>query len=381
MVHTAPRENPKNSAPMLQSIHLENFKGHRDTSVPVGRMTVLVGPNGTGKTSVLQALYLLSSLCEMRSGEVLRRELSPHDLLHRASPGPIVIRLTGQEGNTGWSLLLSQSVPGPGDRSGETPPPALDWSYGEEKGRGERLDLPLRNHGGRVSDIERSFGPGVLYHFDARRIAETSYSTEESPSVAYDGHNLAVVLAALKLEREEVFEQIETEMRGIVPNVERIRIRRVRMSGADSSQGDRVGHKIVFDFKGAPDIPAHGASEGTLVTLALLTALFSPKRPRLLLLDDIDQSLHPEAQLQLVRELKRLLEGFPEVQLIATTHSPYILDELEPTDVHVFALRPDGSIASRRLSEHPQAERMKGALTSGQLWSLDPERRWVLREE
>ncbi|OJH36700.1 hypothetical protein BON30_32410 [Cystobacter ferrugineus] len=195
-----------------------------------------------------------------------------------------------------------------------------------------------------------------------------------------DGGNTAVVLAALKLEREEIFERIESELRKIVPTVQRIRIRRIKLPSTDDSNEPRVGNKIFIDFQGAPDVPAHGASEGTLITLALLTALLSPNRPRIVLLDDIDQSLHPQAQMELMGELKRLLESFPEVQLVATTHSPYILDAIEPSDVRVFAPRKDGSIACRSLSEHPQAKKMRGALTTGQLWSLDPEWRWVAGE-
>jgi predicted ATPase len=223
----------------------------------------------------------------------------------------------------------------------------------------------------------------MLYRFDARHIADAAYSGEEHPTVEEDGGNTAVVLAALKLEQEEAFERIEEELRKIVPSVQRIRVKRVKMpphSPENPTAEARVGHKVFLDFKGAWDVPAHAASEGTLITLALLTALCSPKRPRLLLLDDIDHSLHPQAQMHLMRELKRLLAEFPDVQLVATTHSPYILDELEPSDVRVFALRPDGSVACRSLSEHPQAEKTRGVLSSGQLWSLDPEWRWVVGE-
>ncbi len=40
---------------MLTSIHLHSWKAHRDTTVPLGKLTLLVGPNGSGKTTVLEA--------------------------------------------------------------------------------------------------------------------------------------------------------------------------------------------------------------------------------------------------------------------------------------------------------------------------------------
>jgi predicted ATPase len=203
--------------------------------------------------------------------------------------------------------------------------------------------------------------------------------------VQRDGTNTAVALAALKLGYDEAFDRVEDEMRRLVPNVERIRIRPANAQRLNpnnlSVMQDVVGNKIYFDFRGAPGVPAHAASEGTLIVLALLTILHSPNPPRVLLLDDFDQSLHPHAQIELVRLIKGLLAEMPELQIVATTHSPYILDELDPADIHAFALRDDGTVAVKRLSEHPEAETMKGAISAGQLWSLDPERDWVLGEK
>ena len=44
---------------MITNITLENFKCFRQVSINPKRLTVLIGPNGTGKSSVLQALLLL----------------------------------------------------------------------------------------------------------------------------------------------------------------------------------------------------------------------------------------------------------------------------------------------------------------------------------
>jgi predicted ATPase len=368
---------------MITSIQLQSYKGHLDTTIPLGRLTILVGPNGAGKTSVLQALQLMARLMKERPLNVLSAEMRPQDLLHRASDWPITITVQGIDEQSPWHVAMDLSTLPPHERLyPDDFRLALEWRYGGEgTNRREKIDsaVPFQEVWGRGSNLARVLGPAMLYHFDARQIAAASYSTEENPTLEEDGSNTAVVLAALKLEREEAFEQIESELRKIVPNIQRVRVRRIRMSQQSTSE-IRVGNKIFLDFKGASDVPAHAASEGTLVSLALLTALCSPNRPQLLLLDDIDQSLHPQAQMELMRELKRLLESFPTVQLVATTHSPYILDELDPADIRVFALRQDGSVACRSLSEHPQAEKMRGALTAGQLWSLDPEWRWVIEE-
>jgi predicted ATP-dependent endonuclease of OLD family len=87
--------------------------------------------------------------------------------------------------------------------------------------------------------------------------------------------------------------------------------------------------------------------------------------------------------MKLVRMLKELLalEEFSPLQIVATTHSPYILDELDPSEVQAFALRDDGTVATKRLSEHPDAARVKGTLRAGQLWSLEPERDWILGDK
>jgi hypothetical protein len=285
--------------------------------------------------------------------------------------------VTGKDNGQPWYIKVTFSPP-------EADHPQLaqfNWGYDVGGGQMRTNGTPFKSarQGELTSRLRNVVGPSLLYHFDARQIGGVAYSTEEDPTVEEDGLNTAAVLAALKLDREEIFEQIEAELRKIVPSVQRIRVRRIKIQSS-KTEGARIGHKVFFDFVGAPDVPAHAASEGTLITLALLTALFSPNRPRLLLLDDIDQSLHPQAQMEFMRQLKRLLENFPEVQLVATTHSPYILDELEPSEIRVFAMRKDGSVACRSLSEHPQAEKMRGVLTSGQLWSLDPEWRWVLEE-
>jgi len=108
----------------------------------------------------------------------------------------------------------------------------------------------------------------------------------------------------------------------------------------------------------------------------LVTALHAPGRPRLLLLDDLEHSLHPRAQHDLVDVIRGVLAEDPSLQVVATTHSPYLVDALEPEEVVVVALRQDGTTAARRLSDHPDAARALQVLTSGEAWSAEGES-WV----
>ncbi len=219
-----------------------------------------------------------------------------------------------------------------------------------------------------------------LYRFESVKIAASAYSDLPDVPIESDGTQTAVALAALKLGDDEAFDRIEVAMRKLVPALERVRIRPAEV--IRPSRGDTVvGSKLFFDFRGSKSIPAQHASQGTLIMLAVLAVLHRRDRPDLLLLDDIEHALHPRAQMELIRMIRDLLEldDFKETQVIATTHSPYVLDELAPENVIAFALRDDGTVASKSLSEHPDAAKMKGTLRTGQLWSLDAERDWVLK--
>lgn len=352
---------------MINSIRIQDFKGHRDTVVRLGRLTVLVGPNGSGKTSVLEALRLERQLW-YEPPPFHGTRIPFDDLLRRGGSATFNIISGGTSAKAEWTSILH--VAGGGSYAGT-------FKRGNRTDTISFVDSTLKQgnpHG--LSKEMQVLGRAALFKFNAENIAAAAYSDQPGANVAYDGTNTAVALAELKLGYDEIFARIEEEMRAIVPSVERVRIRQATVSRPGLQ--DVVGSKIYFDFRGAPGVPAHCASEGTLITLALLTVLHGPSRPNLILLDDFDQSLHPQAQMELVTLIKRLLDEFTDLQIVATTHSPYILDQLEPSDVHVFALRDDGTVATRPLSEHPEATKMKGALTTGQIWTLDQERSWVL---
>jgi len=361
---------------MITHFRLENFKGHRDTELALERFTVLVGDNGSGKTSVLEALEL-PGLLEHGAA------MAPNELLRQGAK-TLSLSFDGRSRGRRWTASIAVAAPAAAittsDHSHwELTASGVDIS---EKSFSESASWVPEQHShlmGALRQVTSLVGHVGLYRFRADEVAAPAYSERPGAQVAEDGALTAVALAALKLADDEAFNRIESAMCRVVPSLKRVLIKPATLVHP-SNPNPVTGSKLYFDFQGAKGVPAHHASQGTLVALALLTVLHAPDRPSVILLDDFDHSLHPRAQMDLVRMIKDLLEleDFKETQIIATTHSPYVLDEVSPSNVIAFALRDDGSVASKPLSDHPDAPSMNGTLKSGELWSLDTERGWVL---
>ena len=362
---------------MLDSIRLQNFKTHRDTEIKLGRLTVLVGPNGAGKSSVLQAIELLREPTKRSAYKSIAR---PGEII-----GDCEIQIAGHYANGNpWSLTsrgasMGSWVRNPpaldatqasatqidGNHANESPfgaiigswRPVLDATQASQK----ELDTSLR---------------AVMLTPDPETMAAPIRITDVSPQLHRSGWGLADVVATMRDNDEDSFQALQAALRAVVPQVERIKVQR-QLITEDSSK--YVAYGLLFDVAGRKDIPASAMSGGTLLALAILALLHSPQRPRILLLDDIDHGLHPKAQWDLLKQLRRLLDQFPDLQIVATSHSPDLVDELDPSEVVVLALREDGTSAAKPLTACPR-EDMLGVLKAGQLWSAIGED-WVKSDD
>jgi predicted ATPase len=132
-----------------------------------------------------------------------------------------------------------------------------------------------------------------------------------------------------------------------------------------------VANRIEVEIANAGWVGADHLSEGTLIALGLVTALRT-QRPRVLLLDDLDRALHPRAQRDLVAVLKAALDRAEngELQIIATTHSPFIVDAVAAEDVRVLSLGPEGHARCKKLTNHPDWQKWRDQLKAGEFWSF-----------
>lgn len=308
---------------MFTAIHLQNFKVHVDTRVPLSPFTLLVGPNSVGKSSVLQALASLVDRKTIRTD-------------HRHLPGNsemrVAVTTNGEEGG----LAVAPANP-PGSSFQPRAQPEGSWEHW-----GTCLELAL----------------------DPKNVAKTS---PNRALMDVTGLGCASVLAGLKLADDPAFEEIRKRLSQVVPSLTGIAI---RYMGYENG--------IHLRFMDGAEVPAQEASEGTLLALGLITLLHTSQRPTLLLIDDLERGLHPKAQLELLAVLRAIQAQDPSLQIVATTHSPYVVDAMEPKEVVAFARDEKGVIQARSLAEHPALQGEDALLlTAGQLWALRDEAEWV----
>jgi predicted ATPase len=193
----------------------------------------------------------------------------------------------------------------------------------------------------------------------------------------------------MALNDPDAFDEFIDNVRELLPQIRRIRFHKVPVHraeiesiriGGDSGQRESIrtyqGEAILIDYEHAKNVAAHTVSEGTLMILGLLTVLLGPDRPKTLLLDDIEHGLHPLAQKQLVTVIERIMKKFPELQVIATAHSPYLLNYLSPNQVRIMAADENGHALCGKLTDHPKFQTWKDEMAPGEMWSLFGEK-WL----
>ncbi len=333
---------------MIRKAKFDNFKGLRSVEVTFdSRFSVLVGPNGSGKTSILQGIETVIRAWSDPSF-LVNLVQGAHSLTQLQSVGSkkqVQVQVF-DEPDTGYCVL------------------------GVSPHQNQPLPSPLiRIKAGKATQVEiqeRStppFSPVLRPHYRSSEIAKPSITQATPPPVNAEGAGLPSLLGYLKLRDDELFDRIEERFCRVIPSIKKLRIDRNQVGGAAASE------QLLFDTTYAAKVPADQMSDGTLYILALVVAILGPHRPKTLLIDDIDLRLHPKAQYELVTLLKQFLTEFSDLQIIATSHSPYMLDKLEPNEVRVTGLGEDGAVVVARLEDHPDFKKWKASMSPGEFWS------------
>ena len=378
---------------MLTSLRVENFKALKDVKVDLTPMHVLIGPNDSGKTTILEALAAISRSVSVPLAKCFREPWQGQELAWKGrAKTPIGLSVQADDRNgkrLEYRLYLS---PDYGEQhislinefcSG------YDLVDHELHGGSPFNSTTLHDYNAARATAEDARVvhtiQGMIEQLDGVHLYRWEPGLLRMPNapsylggqrMTRGGFGLTLVLDEILGFDREMFGGLEAAFTNVFPSVISIKFRpspAYRIADpvdAQSGAFERApGKSIHFQLSDGTLVPAAHASDGLLIILAYLAVLYLPKPPKLLLVEEPENGVHPARLEHVLGILRNLSEQMGETQIIMTTHSPYVLDEFEPHEVTICSKNPDGSVATRRLSESEVVQKQKDVFSLGEIWT------------
>ena len=329
----------------VQRVRLRNFRSIQACDVELGNLTVLVGPNASGKSNFLDALQFIRDALHFRLDEALRMRDGFAEVCRKSADAPahfsvrIDLAIRGRSDAFSPTAIYAfefRAAPSGGyvvQKEVVEHPASADVTGFKRVGD----DVQIQSNSGRISqkapasddlflsqsglfpEVFDQLRHMIVYAFDPVIMRQPQRS-EPHEALVRDGRNLGGVLRRHPSAR--VVEYLAT----IVPGIESVE--GVHVGGYDTFHvTQRVGGVGSTTFSPA------GVSDGTLRALAVLVALLSGSPPRdrlprpallpLVAIEEIEAGLHPGAVGIL---WDAMYEASRKCQVIVSTHSPDLLD-------------------------------------------------------
>lgn len=363
----------------IEKLKVKNFKAFQDAEMSeIPKVCLLVGKNGTGKSTVFDIFGFLKDALATNVTKALNRRGGFSEVVSRGHKGPIEFELKFREsGGRLATYLLKIDQDGPRGvvlsevlkfrrgRSGQ-PWHFLDFAHGkgtaivnEESDQTPHTEAQREVQTLESPDILAIKGLGQFQRFrvasDFRKlieswhvsdfhIAEARPSAEEGEAehLSSRGENLSLVARNLFQYHPAVFTEILNRMQQRVPGI-------ISVEAEPTVDG-----RIVLKFRdGAfkdPFIARH-VSDGTIKMFAYLVMLHDPSPFPLLAIEEPENQLYP----QLLAELWEEFQSYAERggQVFASTHSPDLLNSAGLENIY-FLDKSMGTTTIRKASDSKQ---------------------------
>lgn len=392
---------------MLKEIIIRDFfsfKGTTRITLNEG-VNLLLGINGSGKTSFINALRLLVEGVAGDGVEKLIQEkwggfgqvanccgeretpyaqityVFDRDKLNKINPAAnfkadAQYRITISPQGTSYSLSEKMMVK---DKSHSTPFIFLDFHNGNgklsDRSDGKKIslvdysaedisghELALRQ----VSDpqrylpmytLKKAIETMAVYNDfnvgEGSRLRQPSgYSTDKR--LRKNGENLTQMINLLKLSQSFSYQRLEKTFFNVNTCFRSIEI------------GNPYGQLYLSlrEKNLSRAIDALHISDGTLRFLLLESIFYNQQRGNLVAIDEPERGLHPD-MIKSVADMMRLASN--ETQIITATHSPHLLNQFDLDDILVFEKNEDNSTVVTRKSEKDFGD-YDGELLPGVMW-------------
>ena len=367
----------------IERIRIRNFRAFQNVDMrDIPRLAILVGANGTGKSTLFSVFGFLRDAMNTNVRTALARlggSRGFHEVRSRNADGPIVIEVKYRAGPRRPLVTYSLQIGEKGNKpvvereilkyrrfQYGKPWHFLDFSNGrgyavtneaeevEDETQLERDEQELKSPDllaiKGLAQFERF--PAVValgdlierwhvsdFHISrARPDQETGYAEH----LSREGENLSLVVEYLHSEHPDIFERILQKLESRVPGIRHVESRQTEQ-----------GRTLLRFQDGAFESPflARYVSDGTIKMLAYLTLLYDPDPHPLLCVQEPENQLYPTLLWELAEEFRDYANRGGRV--LVSTHSPDFLNAASLDEV--YWLQKEGSYTRiRRASEDPR---------------------------
>jgi predicted ATPase len=314
----------------LDSITVRNFKATKEAVIPISHVTILVGPNGCGKSSVLQAIHWAARAASYVLPKNTKEMISFERLDYIPSSEPLKTLHNGELKTDSTSESVEVVF--------------AHRPVNEESVQAVVRLRAARNRGGITAYIDggtavtpykqrfqfiTTYIPGLAGLSEKETILAQPTLRRQAASGDAGGVLRNILL---NLRSKKVDESDDTEGKDRLRKLNEL-INQVHPGvtidvSFDEREDYYISASIQTDEFAGQERPLETAATGILQVVQIFAylILFEPK---VMLIDEPDAHLHPNRQERLIEALEQAAKDY-DTQIILSTHSPHIVRAASP---------------------------------------------------
>ncbi len=351
----------------LDRITIEGYKSIGKVTVELRALNVLIGANGAGKSNFIAVFGFLRRIVEKQLQLTVQQAGGADRILRHGRKATPELFLGLHFARNGYSTKL---VPTDDDNLVH----AEEWAHfdGVYWGPTSRLLASGERESALTAAAEKNpkgvpayVLPGMqswrVFHFhDTSRSASVKQPCriDDNVTLREDAANLAAVLHRMKQKHPTEYARVVAAVRQVAPFFEDFTLQPSRLRENDI--------KLEWKERGSEAyMDGHALSDGTLRFVCLVTMLYQPERPTVVVVDEPELGLHPYAIGFLANLFRSTTREF-QIQIIAATQSTAFVNQLQPEEVLVVDRDESGSVFKRPTEK--EIEQWLDGYGLGDLW-------------